>query len=119
MSETFERLGALGFAFVIILVNALFVAAEFALVKVRRTRIDELARAGGIRARVAQQIVRQVEAYISATQLGITAANLALGWIGEPAFAAILKPAYRLLGIEESAVTHSISLAFAFSCMTA
>jgi magnesium and cobalt exporter, CNNM family len=119
MSETFQRLGALGFAFLIIVVNAFFVAAEFALVKVRRTRIDELARAGGIRARVAQQIVRQVDTYISATQLGITAANLALGWIGEPAFAEILLPVFQFLQVSESKLTHTISLAFAFSSMTA
>jgi len=99
--------------------NAFFVAAEFAIVKARGTRIDELARGGGIRARVAQRIVRQIDEYISATQLGITCASLALGWVGEPAFAALLQPVFAQLGSPESRFVQPLAFAVAFACITA
>ena len=76
--------------------NAFFVAAEFALVGARRSRIDELAQKGAGRARSAQRVLRQLDRYISATQLGITLASLALGWIGEPAVAGAI---HRVLAI--------------------
>ena len=69
------------------LANAFFVAAEFALVGARRTRLDEMARAGDRKARLARTAVQSLDRYISATQLGITLASLGLGWIGEPALA--------------------------------
>ena len=67
---------------VLIVVNAFFVVAEFAIVKVRDTRIAELAAEGSRRARVADHIVNHLAAYLSATQLGVTAASLGLGWLG-------------------------------------
>ncbi len=71
---------------VLIVVNAFFVIAEFAIVKVRDTRITELAAEGGRRARVAEHILDHLTAYLSATQLGVTAASLGLGWLGAVAF---------------------------------
>lgn len=83
MSRTaFEILGVIG----LIIVNAFFVIAEFAIVKVRDTRIAELAAEGSRRARVADHILKNLAAYLSATQLGVTAASLGLGWLGAVAF---------------------------------
>jgi magnesium and cobalt exporter, CNNM family len=74
----------------LILVNAFFVVAEFSIVKVRDTRIAELAAEGSRRARVADHIVNHLAAYLSATQLGVTAASLGLGWLGSVAFSDLL-----------------------------
>ena len=81
--------------------NGFFVAAEFALVKVRPTQIEPYAAAGLRRAKVAQHMIHHLDSYLSATQLGITLASLALGWVGEPAFAWIVRPAVVLLTGEE------------------
>ena len=77
---------ALGLLAVIALVlaNGFFVATEFAIVAVRRSRLEQLAREGHPRAALAQQVVGHLDAYIAACQLGITMASLALGWIGSP-----------------------------------
>ena len=75
---------------VLVLINAFFVAAEFALVAVRHSRIDELAQAGDKRARTVQGALQDLDRYIAGTQLGITIASLGLGWVGEPAVAGIL-----------------------------
>ena len=75
--------------------NAFFVAAEFALVKVRAIRLEALAAAGSGRARLAGNILKHLEAYLAACQLGITMASLGLGWVGEPAVAALLEPLFR------------------------
>src|SRR2546428_4599148 len=72
--------------------NAFFVGSEFALVSVRRTRIEARAAAGSRRARAALRLIADPTSFISATQLGITIASLALGWIGEPTVAALLQP---------------------------
>src|SRR4051794_39137773 len=74
-------------AFALVLVNAFFVAAEFAMVRVRETRITPLAEAGNWQARAAASLQKRLDAFLSATQLGITLSSLGLGWIGEPAFA--------------------------------
>ena len=81
----------------LVVLNGFFVAAEFALVKVRPTQIEPYAASGMRRALVAQHMVRHLDAYLSATQLGITLASLALGWVGEPAFAWIVRPAVDFL----------------------
>ncbi|HEX2780572.1 MAG TPA: hemolysin family protein [Gemmatimonadaceae bacterium] len=82
--------------FALVVANAFFVAAEFALVGARRSRIDELAQQGSGGARSAQRALKHLDRYISATQLGITLASLALGWIGEPAVAGAI---HRLLAV--------------------
>jgi len=93
---------------VLVLANAFFVAAEFALVGVRRSRIDELVEGGDRRARTVQGALLHLDRYISATQLGITLASLALGWIGEPALATVVDRALEAVGIQApSAVAHS------------
>ena len=81
--------------------NAFFVAAEFALVKVRGSRIETLAKEGNRRASLTHRILGSIEAYLAACQLGITMASLGLGWIGEPAVAALLEPLFHALGLPE------------------
>src|SRR5262245_48082784 len=84
----------------LVLANAFFVAAEFGLVGVRRSRIDELALAGDSGARLVKRALASLDRYISATQLGITLASLALGWVGEPAVAALIDHLFSALGLE-------------------
>src|SRR5688572_2685037 len=86
----FEALNLL-IVFFLVLANGFFVASEFSLVGVRRSRIAALADAGDRRAQRLLGLVDNLNAYISATQLGITLASLALGWIGEPAVAHLLE----------------------------
>jgi len=102
----------------LVLLNGFFVAAEFALVKVRPTQIDPHVERGDPRAKVARHMVRHLDSYLSATQVGITLASLALGWIGEPAFAWILEPWILRIPGATPAVVHSISLATAFVVIT-
>lgn len=103
---------------VLVFLNAFFVAAEFAMVKVRSSRIDALALEGNnLRARVAAGILDNLNAYLSACQLGITLASLALGWIGEPAVAKLVEPI--LAGFLPDFVIQTISFIIAFSIITA
>lgn len=88
--------------------NAFFVAAEFALVAVRRSRIDQLVSQGNNSARIVQRALTELDRYISATQLGITLASLGLGWIGEPAIAVLVDAGLNLVGISlPSGAVHS------------
>lgn len=98
--------------------NAFFVLAEFAIVKVRATRLEELARAGDRRAALAQRIARELDAYLSVCQLGITIASLGLGWLGEPAFARALRSLLPETLPWAPAVSHTLAVAIAFSLVT-
>ncbi len=89
----------LALAIGLVLLNAFFVAAEFSLVRVRATRITELAREGDWRARAADAALRRLDSFLSATQLGITCTSLGLGWVGEPAFAGLLAPVFAVMGV--------------------
>jgi CBS domain containing-hemolysin-like protein len=100
-----------------VFLNGFFVAAEFAMVKVRGTRIDSLISEGNVRAKFASQIAHNLDAYLSACQLGITLASLGLGWIGEPAIAHIIEPWLLGLGAKE-VVVHTIAFIIAFSIIT-
>lgn len=110
----------LGFAALLILANAFFVAAEFALVSVRKTRIEELIAQGNANARTVKHVIHDPDRFIAATQLGITIASLALGWIGEPAIAHLIEPLFGF--VPESLVSHAtaaaISTIIAFSIIT-
>ncbi len=105
----------------LVLANGFFVAAEFALVSVRRTRIDQLVTEGRPRARGVQRALGHLDTYIAATQLGITMASLALGFIGEPALAHLIDPlTSRFLPAEGAAITsHGLAVILAFSIATA
>jgi CBS domain containing-hemolysin-like protein len=102
-----------------ILANGFFVAAEFAIVKVRPTQLAELAAAGSARARMARRILKRLDSYLSATQLGVTLASLALGWIGEPAFARLIQPFLSFFGVYRAAIAHSIAASLAFVTISA
>jgi len=99
---------------VFVAANGYFVAAEFAIVKVRATQLAELEAKGSKAATIGRHLTRELDAYLSATQLGITLASLALGWIGEPAFAHLIEPALRQYGTFAPALAHSISVSVAF-----
>ena len=103
----------------LVLINAFFVAAEFALVKVRPTRLEQLVRSGDARARLALKISHRLDAYLSATQLGVTLASLGLGWIGEPAIAHALEPRLAALGAWAAGIAHAVALVIAFIVITA
>jgi CBS domain containing-hemolysin-like protein len=105
-------------ALLLVALNGFFVAAEFGLVKLRATRVKALARTNGLPGRLLAKVHGQLDAYLSACQLGITLASLGLGWIGEPAFAALLHPLFALLGVESEKLIDSISLFFAFSVIS-
>jgi len=94
------------------------VAAEFSLVKVRKTRLAELAENGSPRAKVALDVATQLDAYLSACQLGITLSSLGLGWIGEPAIAALLEPLFARVGGWNPIYTHTIAITIAFSIIS-
>ncbi|MDQ3548403.1 MAG: CNNM domain-containing protein, partial [Chloroflexota bacterium] len=100
--------------------NGFFVACEFSLVSVRRTRIDELVRQGNRRARVVKRSLSDLDSYIAATQLGITMASLALGWVGEPALARLLDPLFESFIPEDAAYVsaHAVAFTIAFATIT-
>lgn len=106
----------------LVLANGFFVATEFALVSVRRTRVQQLAAEGNRRAQHVLSELNQLDTYIAATQLGITIASLGLGWIGEPAVATLIEPLIGSLQFipegSRGAVTHTVSFAIAFSFIT-
>jgi len=104
---------------VLVLANGFFVAAEFALVSVRRTRIAELVAQGNDAAKWAAKALEDPDQVIAATQLGITLASLGLGWVGEPALSHLLEPVILLFpaNLQEGA-SHSISAGLAFAIIT-
>ncbi len=104
--------------FLLVFLNGFFVAAEFALVKVRDTQLVSLAEKGHRRARMARQVIKNLDASLSACQLGITLASLGLGWIGEAVFTEALSPVLSWLSIESEQVQHSLGFLFGFSAIT-
>jgi CBS domain containing-hemolysin-like protein len=104
---------------VLVLLNGFFVASEFALVKLRRGRLEELVREGRLFSPTAKWLMDRLDRALSACQLGITMASLGLGWIGEPAIARLLEPAFHAIGITSAAVLHTISFIIAFTIITA
>lgn len=102
----------------LVFLNGFFVAAEFAIVKVRSTQIEPLAAKGNWRARIAKEMITHLDAYLSATQLGITMASLGLGWIGEPFVASMIRPLMEEWGIHNPRLIQAISFGLAFSFIT-
>src|SRR5437763_10554048 len=98
--------------------NGFFVACEFAIIKVRASQLDELAEEGNPRARFAKYIRAHLDAYLSATQLGVTLASLALGWVGEEFLAHLIEPFFAVANIHSHAVVTSISVTLAFIGIT-
>jgi CBS domain containing-hemolysin-like protein len=112
--SVFLILLALGFVFL----NAFFVAAEFAMVKLRHSRVQQLKEKQGMAGRVLFQVHQELEAYLSACQLGITLASLGLGWVGEPAFAHLCEPFFRWAGIHSPETIKVTSFAVAFTLIS-
>lgn len=102
----------------LVALNGFFVAAEFAIVKARPTQIEPHATRGDPRGKVALHMIQNLDAYLSACQLGITLASLALGWVGEPAFAWLLRPVVALVPGATPAVLQTVSLSAAFATIT-
>ena len=102
----------------LLVLNAFFVAAEFAIVRVRGTQLDQLAAEGSARGRLAAHIIDHIDSYLSACQVGITMASLGLGWIGEPGVAALIAPLFRWLIDQNETLFHIISFSIAFALIT-
>lgn len=98
----------------LVALNGFFVAAEFGIVTLRKTRVRAIAKTQGLRGRILGKVHGELDAYLSACQLGITLASLGLGWIGEPAFASLLEPLFALLGVSSPELIHGVSFVFAF-----
>ncbi|MFT7631022.1 MAG: CBS domain containing-hemolysin-like protein [Mariniblastus sp.] len=103
-------------AAVLVVLNGFFVAAEFALVKVRMSQIEKMVTEGKMFAKLAKWLAKRLDHSLSACQLGITMASLALGYVGEPAFAFLIEPIFEFFGITQG--LHIISFVFAFSVIT-
>ena len=112
-----QNLLYVGAAVLLVLLNGFFVAAEFALVKLRRTQATTLAATHGWRGRLLVDVHAQLDTYLSACQLGITLASLGLGWIGEPAFAHLLEPVFAHAGFGPD-TTAVVALALAFTVIS-
>ena len=107
------------FAILLVFINGFFVAAEFALVKIRPSRLDEQVAQNRTFAATARWLTQRMDASLSACQLGITMASLGLGWIGEPAIAHLLRPLLQAVGVVSEIWIHGIAFAVAFTAITA
>jgi magnesium and cobalt exporter, CNNM family len=117
LSDALWRLAAI---LALVFANGFFVAAEYAIVTVRKTRVDQLIAEGHRGARAVRRAASEPDRYIAATQLGVTMASLGVGWIGEPALAVLIQPALVRLPVPLAEITaHSIAVALAFTLITA
>ena len=98
--------------------NAFFVISEFAIVKIRRTKLEELAHFGNKRAKIALEINEHLNTYLSATQLGVTLASLGLGWLGEPAVSKLLEDIFSNFFTMNEVLLHSLGFGIAFTFIT-
>ena len=119
MPDWFPDLVTILIALLLVLVNGFFVAAEFSLVKVRLGRIEQLVANRKLFSRTAKWLAQRLEQSLSACQLGITMASLALGTIGEPAFAKLVEPFLFAVQIQSTAVVHAVAFAISFTFVTA
>ena len=105
-------------AFLFVAINAFFVAAEYSILKIRRSRLEEIEARGSKTAKLAIKIASSLDSYLSTTQLGITLASLALGWIGEPALTVVMDPLFGPWLKNDPILMHLISIAVAFTIIT-
>ena len=113
-----ENILFLVLALFLVALNGFFVAAEFSIVTLRKTRVRAIAKTTGLRGRILSKVHGQLDAYLSACQLGITLASLGLGWVGEPAFASLLEPVFAFLGVTSEELIHGVSFVVAFSVIS-
>lgn len=118
MDPDSQSISMLLFALFLVLLNGFFVLSEFAIVKVRRSKLEELAKNGKANAELALKMSNSLDTYLSATQLGITLSSLALGWIGEPALARLLEHPFTAIFGDNPTLLHSISFIVAFTIIT-
>ncbi len=116
-SLAISLLGLLGIV-ALVTINAFFVATEFSLVAVRRTQVEVWVAEGRRGAHAVQTAIKHLDDAIAATQLGITLASIALGWIGEPAIAGLIRPMLSAIGVESAVAVHTLALVVAFSAIT-
>src|SRR5438067_570285 len=102
----------------LVVLNGFFVASEFAIVKLRASQLDPLIEEGNKRAELARHITGRLDAYLSATQFGVTLSSLALGWLGEPYIARMLEPFFALLSISSQHVISTLSVTLGFVAIT-
>ena len=119
MSDWMYDIAKICFAILLVMINGFFVGAEFALVKVRRSRFTELSNTGRYFAGTSIWLLDRLDGSLSACQLGITMASLALGWIGEPAIAHLIRPLLLSAGIASEMLIHGIAFTIAFMSITA
>jgi len=99
--------------------NGFFVASEFAMVKVRKTRIEQLVKEGDYNAKIALEAIKDLDKFIAAVQLGVTISSIGLGWVGEGTLARIIEPIFVFLpGISATIATHTVSATLAFALIT-
>ena len=118
MSPVYGYVFNLFLVLVLVFCNAFFVVSEFAIVKIRRTKLEELAHAGSKRAKIALKINEHMNTYLSAIQLGITLASLGLGWLGEPAVSRLLEDLFSGFFADNKILLHSLSFGIAFTFIT-
>ncbi|MBE6451267.1 MAG: HlyC/CorC family transporter [Alphaproteobacteria bacterium] len=118
MSPTYIYIFNLVLVLILVLLNAFFVVSEFSIVKIRKTKLEELAHNGNKRAKIALKITDHLDSYLSAIQLGITLASLGLGWIGEPAVSKLLENTLGGYFSENPILLHSVSFGVAFTFIT-
>lgn len=111
-------LAKLAAIFTLVLLNGFFVACEFSIIKVRASQLDALVEEGNARAHFARHVRNHLDAYLSATQLGVTLASLGLGWIGEQFLEEMVEPFFALIGVHSHAFVTSVSIALAFFGIT-
>lgn len=102
------------FALFLVLLNGFFVGAEFAMVKLRATKVEAIAQTNGWKGRILKKVHNQLDAYLSACQLGITLSSLGLGWVGEPAFAELIRPLLNKVGVDSPELIKAVSFFTAF-----
>jgi CBS domain containing-hemolysin-like protein len=105
-------------AALLVALNGFFVAAEFALVRVRETRLVQLEQEGSARAGKTREVLRDLDSYLSVCQVGITIASLGLGWVGEPAVSALIRPGMEALGVTNERIVEVVAVALGFSIIT-
>jgi len=113
--DEYARIAA---AILLIAITAFFVAAEYAIIRMRRTRVEEMVEQNISGARAVQQSLSRLDLYLSGTQLGVTMASLGLGWIGEPAMARLLIPVFRVLPVGSAPLKATIATVIAFALVT-
>jgi CBS domain containing-hemolysin-like protein len=110
----FKLLGVI----LIVAVNGFFVIAEFSIVKIRSSQLDTLIEKGDRRAIFARHVTEHLDSYLSATQLGVTMASLALGWVGEPYVAQLIEPFFSLAGIHAPTLVNTVAVVLGFAVIT-